>query len=111
VAAGGLTLSEPAALSRQAELMGNAGAGTANLPPCGGDAREGRGGRCPAGVSANEFSAQTDVVEARAAPNPKRPKSRKPARTLPPAWLALRPVGIHLELMTAAARWIIAAKL
>ncbi|WP_292387689.1 hypothetical protein [Mesorhizobium sp.] len=51
VAAGGVTLSEPAALSRHAELIEGAGAATANLPPCGGDARQGRGGCCPASLS------------------------------------------------------------
>lgn len=39
VAAGGVTLSEPAALSRHAELLEAADAATANLPPSGGDAR------------------------------------------------------------------------
>ncbi|TIQ27514.1 MAG: GcrA cell cycle regulator [Mesorhizobium sp.] len=85
VAAGGITLSEPAALSRRAVVVEGDCVATANLPPCGGDVRQGRGGRCPADVSANWPPAQADV---RTQPRPKKPKSRKPARTLPPAWLA-----------------------
>ncbi|RWI19608.1 MAG: GcrA cell cycle regulator [Mesorhizobium sp.] len=80
VAAGGVTLSEPAALSKRVEE-----AGAANLPPCGGDAREGRGGCCPANLPAVELSTQPD---ARTPPKPKKCKARKPARTLPPAWLS-----------------------
>jgi len=81
VAAGKITLSEPAALARHAELM--EGAEAANLPPSGGDARQGTGGRCPAGVSVIGASANPEVTS-----KPKKPKARKPARTLPPAWLA-----------------------
>ncbi|AZO25943.1 GcrA cell cycle regulator [Mesorhizobium sp. M1E.F.Ca.ET.045.02.1.1] len=102
VAAGGVTLSEPAALSRHVELVEEAGAATANLPPCGGDGRstlrscsaaaakdgQGRGGRCPADMPICGVATQTDVVKARTPPKPKKPKARKPARTLPPAWLA-----------------------
>ncbi|MDX8440575.1 GcrA cell cycle regulator [Mesorhizobium australafricanum] len=87
VAAGAMTPSEPAALSRCAELVEGPGAATANLPPCGGDAREGRGGCCPADVSVCGIVKQTDVITTRT-PKPKKPKPRKPARTLPPAWLA-----------------------
>ncbi|AZO58479.1 GcrA cell cycle regulator [Mesorhizobium sp. M1A.F.Ca.IN.020.30.1.1] len=85
VAAGGVTLSEPAALSRHAELIEGAGAATANLPPCGGDARQGRGGCCPANLSAVELSTEPD---ARTPPKPKKSKARKPARSMPPAWLS-----------------------
>ncbi|WP_292235339.1 hypothetical protein, partial [Mesorhizobium sp.] len=102
VAAEGFTLSEPAVLSRHVELVDEAGAATANLPPCGGDARstlrscsaaaaedgQGRGGRCPADLPVYGIATQTDVVKARTPPKPKKPKARKPARTLPPAWLA-----------------------
>ncbi|RWM10620.1 MAG: GcrA cell cycle regulator [Mesorhizobium sp.] len=83
---GGVTLSEPAALSRFAEFVEGAGGEAANLPPCGGDVRQDREGCCPAdpGVGA---SSNPDAITART-PKPKKPKSRKPARTLPPAWLA-----------------------
>ncbi|MDX8527501.1 GcrA cell cycle regulator [Mesorhizobium sp. MSK_1335] len=80
VAAGSVTLCEPAALSRHVELVEGRGAEAANLPPRGGDAREGKGGRCPADVSVVE------PVTARTL-KPKKPNTRKPARTLPPAWL------------------------
>ncbi|MDX8448048.1 GcrA cell cycle regulator [Mesorhizobium captivum] len=83
VAAGGITLSEPAALARRVE---EASAATADLPPSGGDARQGRGGRCPADVSIVGASAKADANIARV--KPKKPRPRKPARTLPPAWLA-----------------------
>ena len=94
-----VTLSEPAMLSRHVE---RAEAGTANLPPCGGDARsiprncsaaaaedgQVRGGCCPAGVSNRGIATPTDgVTTARTPPKPKKPKPRKPARALPPAWL------------------------
>ncbi|TIQ41529.1 MAG: GcrA cell cycle regulator [Mesorhizobium sp.] len=86
VAAGGVTLSEPAMLSRHIELVEGAAAEAANLPPCRGDARQGR--CCPADISGDGNSSPTgDVITARA-PKPKKPKPRKPARTLPPAWLA-----------------------
>ena len=88
VAVGGAMLSEPAALSRHVELLEGASAEAANLPPCGGDAREGRGGRCPANASVQGLVPQTDIVTSRTAPRSKKPKVRKPARTLPPAWLA-----------------------
>jgi len=83
VAAGGVTLSEPAALARYAELVEGAGGDKANLPPSGGDARQGRGGRCPADIPVDGLSNQADPL-----PKPRKPKPRKPARTLPPAWLA-----------------------
>ncbi|WP_246811567.1 hypothetical protein [Mesorhizobium silamurunense] len=73
-AAGGVTLCEPAALSRHAELAESASAETANLPPNGGDARstlrssaaaaedgKARGGRCPADISA--YGAKADEVD------------------------------------------------
>lgn len=99
--AGGLTLSEPAALSRYAELLEGAEAGTANLSSGGGDARstsrscsataaedgQVRGVRCPADVSVYELSAQTTSIVTARTP-PKKPKARKPARALPPAWLS-----------------------
>ncbi|RVC91932.1 MULTISPECIES: GcrA cell cycle regulator [unclassified Mesorhizobium] len=78
-------LSEPAALSRFAEFVEGAGGATANLPPSGGDVRQDRGGRCPADLSAYGITTQTAPTTARA---PKKPKPRKPARTLPPSWLA-----------------------
>ncbi|RVD55584.1 GcrA cell cycle regulator [Mesorhizobium sp. M2D.F.Ca.ET.185.01.1.1] len=83
---GGMALSEPAALSRYAELVEGAGGATADLPPCGGDVRQDRGGCCPADVSVvgNPTQAQTTARTSKS----KRPKPRKPARTLPPAWLA-----------------------
>ncbi|RUU05256.1 GcrA cell cycle regulator [Mesorhizobium sp. USDA-HM6] len=87
VAAGAVTLSEPAALSRHVELAEGAGTEAANLPPRGGDGRQARGGRCPADFSAYDVSAKTDVVTPRST-KPKKPEARKPARTLPPAWLA-----------------------
>ncbi|TIQ31030.1 MAG: hypothetical protein E5X48_28040 [Mesorhizobium sp.] len=40
------------AFANQQRCRKNAGATAANLPPCGGDVRQDRGGRCPAGVSA-----------------------------------------------------------
>ena len=83
VAAGHVTLSEPAALSRMAELAEGAAAEIANLPPRGGDARQGREGRCPADVSVDKRSTEANV-----APKPQKPKPRKSARALPPAWLA-----------------------
>ncbi|MDX8491855.1 GcrA cell cycle regulator [Mesorhizobium sp. VK22B] len=86
--AGGITLSEPAALPRHVELVEVASAGAADLPPYGGDAREGRGGCCPAAVSPYGIPAQANGITAHAAPKPKKPRPRKPARTLPPAWLA-----------------------
>lgn len=85
VAVGGVALSEPAALSRYVELVEGAGAGAANLSPCGGDGRQAGGGRCPADVSVDELFVKPNVTTA---PNSKKPKTRKPARTLPPAWLA-----------------------
>ena len=107
VAVGGVMLSEPAALSRYAELTEGVGAATANLPSnltlaSGRDVRstlrscstaaaedgQDRGGRCPADLPAYDALTQTDVAKAPATPKPKKPKSRKPARTLPPAWLA-----------------------
>jgi GcrA cell cycle regulator len=87
MAAGGVALSEPTVLSRYAELVEGASAEAANLPPSGGDARQARGGRCPADVSAYGTSVSQDVVTVRT-PTPKKPNARKPARTLPPAWLA-----------------------
>jgi GcrA cell cycle regulator len=87
VAAGGMALSEPAALSRHVELLEAAGAATANLPPCGGDVRQDRGGRCPADIAIHEVPSRSDHVTA-CTPKPRKPKARKPARTLPPAWLA-----------------------
>ncbi|WP_245491336.1 GcrA cell cycle regulator, partial [Mesorhizobium sp. M2A.F.Ca.ET.037.01.1.1] len=81
-------LSEPAALSRFAEFVEGAGVATANLPPSGGDARQGRGGRCPADLSACDTPTQKDIAKAPATPKPKKTKPRKPARALPPAWLA-----------------------
>ncbi|TPI55859.1 GcrA cell cycle regulator [Mesorhizobium sp. B3-1-7] len=100
VAAGSVTLSEPAALARYAELAEGAGAEVLDLRPTGGDARstlrscsataaedgQDRGERCPADLSACGITTQTDAVTARA-PKPKKPKPRKPARMLPPAWL------------------------
>ncbi|RWC94365.1 MAG: GcrA cell cycle regulator [Mesorhizobium sp.] len=86
VAAGSIALSEPSALARQVE---SAHAEAANLPPSGGDARQGRGGRCPADVSSFDVASQADRVSAVRTPlRPKKPKPRKPARVLPPAWLA-----------------------
>ncbi len=93
VAAGTVTPSEPAALSRMAELVEAAGAEAANLPPRGGDVRQDREGRCPADISANERSTQAEIITARA--KPKKPKPRKSARALPPAWLA--PGGARRE--------------
>jgi GcrA cell cycle regulator len=87
VAAGAVTLSEPAVLSRYAELIENAGAATANLLPPGGDARQGRGRRCSADVSLVGARPTPGAAIART-PKPGKPKPRKPARTLPPAWLA-----------------------
>ena len=93
VAAGAVTLSEPAVLARYAELVEGAGAEAANLPTlrsCGAAAAEdgqGRGGCCPADISADEVAAKADVITPRAL-KLKKPKARKPARTLPPAWLA-----------------------
>ncbi|MBZ9986616.1 GcrA cell cycle regulator [Mesorhizobium sp. BH1-1-5] len=101
VAAGGVTLSEPAALARYAELVERAGTEAANLPPSGEDARstlrscsaaaaedgQGRGGRCPAGVSVHGTPVNPVAIAARTS-KPKKPKPRKPARMLPPAWLA-----------------------
>jgi GcrA cell cycle regulator len=103
--AGGVTLSEPAALSRRAELVEVAGAEAANLPPnppltSGGDVRstlrsgsaavaedgQDRGGRCPADVSVSGHVAQADRLSS--APKSKKPKPRKSARALPPAWLS-----------------------
>ncbi|MBZ9841102.1 GcrA cell cycle regulator [Mesorhizobium sp. CA5] len=94
-AAGGVTLSEPAALARQVE---DTDAATVNLPPCGGDVRStlrsccgGRAeqrGCCPADLSVDGTVTQANVVTARIPPKLKNPKPRKPARTLPPAWLA-----------------------
>ncbi|PBC02385.1 GcrA cell cycle regulator [Mesorhizobium sp. WSM3860] len=81
-AAGGATLSEPAALSKRVE---EAGAAAASLPLFGEDIRQDRGGRCPGDLSAVELSAQAD---ARTPHKPRRSKARKPARTLPPAWLS-----------------------
>ncbi|WP_027165822.1 GcrA cell cycle regulator [Mesorhizobium sp. WSM3224] len=97
-AAGSATLSEPAALSRYAELVEGAGAEAA-IPPNLTSARgrnvrstlrncneaatddgQDRGRRCPADVSV--------VGNTTTRANPKKPKPRKPARTLPPAWLA-----------------------
>jgi GcrA cell cycle regulator len=92
VAAGGMTLCEPAALSGHAQLMEGASAETANLPPCGGDARQGRGGRSPAGMSVIRPSADASATSARTTA---KPRPRKPARTLPPAWLA--PGGLERE--------------
>ncbi|WP_217578142.1 GcrA cell cycle regulator [Mesorhizobium sp. GbtcB19] len=100
-AAGGVTLSEPAALSRYVELAECVEADTADLPLCEAGARstlrscsaavaqdgQGRGGRCPADVSAHGTAKQTEIVSARALKS-KKPKPRVPARTLPPAWLA-----------------------
>ncbi|OHV69351.1 hypothetical protein LCM4577_22410 [Mesorhizobium sp. LCM 4577] len=86
--AGGMTLSEPAALSRYAELVEGASAEAANFPPCGGDVRQDRGGCCPADLSAYDTLTQKDTAKARTTTTPKKPKARKPARTLPPAWLA-----------------------
>ncbi len=102
VAAGSIALSEPAALSKHAELMECASAEALDLPPIlapgsGGDARstlrscsgaaaedgQGRGGRCPAAVSVAGASTKAD----RAITTTPKPKPRKPARTLPPAWL------------------------
>ncbi|RAZ86942.1 GcrA cell cycle regulator [Mesorhizobium hawassense] len=100
VAAGGVTLSEPAALSRHAELMERAGVEALDLPPSGGDVRstlrscsaaaaedgQDRGGRCPADLSTDGIPAKADrTIDT---PKPKKPKLRKPARTMPPAWLA-----------------------
>jgi GcrA cell cycle regulator len=87
VASGNVTLSEPAALSRMAELAEGAEAYAANLSPnlpptTGGDARQGRGGRCPADVSVDKRS-----TEANATTKPQKPKPRKSVRALPPAWL------------------------
>lgn len=105
VAAGGVTLSQPAAFSRRAQSMAGASAGTANLPASGGDVRstlgscsaaaaeDGQGG---VDVSAHAVSAQADdIATARTAPKPKQARIRKPARTLPPAWLA--PGGLARE--------------
>ena len=89
---GGMALSEPAALSRFAELVEGAGGEAADLPPIltpgsGGDVRQDRGGCCPADLSVVGASSNPDAITART-PKPKKPKARKPARTLPPAWLA-----------------------
>ncbi|WP_224548555.1 GcrA cell cycle regulator [Mesorhizobium sp. CA16] len=98
-AAGGMALSEPAALARQVE---DTDAATANLPPCGGDVRstlrscsaaaaedgQDRGGCCPADLAVDGTVTQANVVTARIPPQPKKSNARKPARTLPPAWLA-----------------------
>ncbi|WP_246674642.1 GcrA cell cycle regulator [Mesorhizobium sp. B4-1-3] len=100
VAAGSVTLSEPAALARYAELAEDADTATANLPPSGGDVRstlrncgpvaaedgQDREGCCPAGLSVDGTVTQANLVTART-PKAKKPKARKPARTLPPAWL------------------------
>ncbi|MDX8535814.1 GcrA cell cycle regulator [Mesorhizobium sp. VK25A] len=88
MAAGGVALSEPAALSRYAELIEGAGIEAANLPPSGGDGRQARGGRCPADVSVPAVTVKPDAISARTNRSSKKPKARKPARTLPPAWLA-----------------------
>ncbi|TPI75025.1 GcrA cell cycle regulator [Mesorhizobium sp. B2-8-9] len=87
-AAGGVTLSEPAALSRHAELVEAAGVEAANLPPCGGDARQGRGGCCPADMSVYAIPSKSGAISTRANRASKKSNARKPARTLPPAWLA-----------------------
>jgi GcrA cell cycle regulator len=84
---GGVALSEPATLARYAELVEGAGAETANLPPSGGDGRQARGGRCPADVSDYGTLVSPDVVTVHT-PKSKKTKARKPARALPPAWLA-----------------------
>lgn len=83
VAAAGVALSEPAALARYAELMEGAGVETLDLLPDGGDARQGR--RCSAGVAAVDAPPEPGAAIARTH-KPKKP--RKPARTLPPAWLS-----------------------
>ncbi|MEI9406669.1 GcrA cell cycle regulator [Mesorhizobium argentiipisi] len=102
VVTGGVMLSEPAALSRHAEWVEAAGAEAANLPPSEGDGRstlrscstaaaedgQARGGRCPADVSVYAVSVKPDAISARINRAPKKTKLRKPARTLPPAWLA-----------------------
>jgi hypothetical protein len=67
-------------LRREWELFEGA-SGTADLPPRGGDARQGRGGRCPAGLSVS-----SDMLQ-RAACKGHIPRSRDPSR--PP--LACRP--------------------
>ena len=90
VATEGVTLSDPAALSRMAELIEGAAAEAANLPPSGGDVRQDRGGRCPADVSINGYAAQAGT-----ATRLKKPKPRKSARALPPAWLS--PGGARRE--------------
>ncbi|BCM18779.1 GcrA cell cycle regulator [Mesorhizobium sp. J8] len=84
--AGGMTLSEPAALSRYVELVEGASTEAANLPSCGGDAREGRGR--PAGAAVHGVPFEPGDVTAGALLKAKKPKTRKTARTLPPAWLA-----------------------
>ncbi|UCI06397.1 GcrA cell cycle regulator [Mesorhizobium sp. B1-1-8] len=67
----------------------SAGLATADLPPSGGDARQGRGGRCPADVSAYGVIAHADdTVTIPTPPKAKKAKAKKSARTLPPAWLA-----------------------
>ena len=88
---GGMALSEPAALSRFAELVEGAGGEAADLPPIlapgsGGDVRQGRGGRGPADLSVVGNPTQAQTTDR--TPKPKKTKPRKPARTLPPAWLA-----------------------
>ncbi|MBZ9816453.1 GcrA family cell cycle regulator [Mesorhizobium sp. CA7] len=98
-AAGGVTLSEPAALARQVE---DTDAATANLAPRGGDVRstlrscsaaaaedgQDRGGCCPADLSVYAVSVKPDAISALTNRASKKTKLRKPARTLPPAWLA-----------------------
>ncbi|MBZ9849237.1 GcrA cell cycle regulator [Mesorhizobium sp. CA14] len=86
--AAGMALSEPAVLSRYAELAEGAAAEAANLPPSGGDGRQARGARSPADVSVYSVPVKPDAISARTNRAPKKTKLRKPARTLPPAWLA-----------------------
>ncbi|TPN76742.1 GcrA cell cycle regulator [Mesorhizobium sp. CU2] len=80
-----VTMSEPAMLARHVELAEAADAEAANLPPRSGDVRQDRGARCPADLS---VVGNTPNAEITARPNLKKPKPRKSARTLPPAWLA-----------------------
>ncbi|MBZ9736901.1 GcrA cell cycle regulator [Mesorhizobium sp. CA18] len=101
-AAGGMALTEPAVLSRYAELAEGAGAEAANLPASGGDGRstlrscsaaaaedgQARGGRCPTDVSVYAVPVKPDAISARTNRASKKSNARKPARTLPPAWLA-----------------------
>ncbi|RWB66678.1 MAG: hypothetical protein EOQ50_32155 [Mesorhizobium sp.] len=57
------------------------GARTANLPPRGGDARQGRGGRCPASVSV--LGCHCPCRQSAANPASDKPRSFAPPSVLP----------------------------